>query len=158
MNQENFGAMLGKSQSWVARLEDPDEALPTLSTLLEVAKALDVNLVVRFGPFSELADWMSGTPHLVPGLSQKTLSVESFSEEEDKGFADSVSFVGDVLNPADLEGACKIVLLMQDEPTVVISHIDRATQRSYLVPIETQDNPKENFEMPKQYYKMVADL
>src|SRR2546425_1254016 len=52
MTQKKFGELLGKSQPWVARLEDPNAALPTLSTLLSVARACDVDLQVRFAPFS----------------------------------------------------------------------------------------------------------
>ena len=88
MSQTEFGKMLGKSQSWVARLENPNEALPTLSSLLEVAHSLDIDLVVRFAPFSELVDWMSGRPHLIPGLSPEALEVESFNEEEKRGLLD----------------------------------------------------------------------
>jgi DNA-binding transcriptional regulator YiaG len=36
-----FARMLGKAPSWVFRLEDPNEPPPTVSTLLQVAKAYD---------------------------------------------------------------------------------------------------------------------
>lgn len=87
LTQKRLAEMLGKSQSWVARLEDPNEALPTIRTLLRVAYVLDVDLVVRFAPFSELADWVSGTPHLSRGLSPQTLAVEDF--EHDLGLIES---------------------------------------------------------------------
>jgi len=83
MNQTDFGKLFGKSQSWVARLEDPDEATPTLSTLLEVAHGNDTALVVRLASFSELVDWMSGTPHLLPGFSPQSIAVPDF--EHDSG-------------------------------------------------------------------------
>ncbi len=81
MTQEKFARILGKSQSWVARLEDPNEPPPTLSTLLRVAWAFDVGLDVRFAPFSELVDWISGTPHLLPGLSPESLAVADFEHD-----------------------------------------------------------------------------
>ena len=81
LTQTRFAEMLGKSQSWVARLEDPNEAPPTLSTLLQVAYAFDVDLEVRFAPFSELVDWLSGAPHWIPGLSSETLAVEDFQHD-----------------------------------------------------------------------------
>ena len=80
--QAKFAKVLGKAQSWVARLEDPNAKPATLSTLLEIAVALDVDLVVRFGAFSELVDWMAGLPHVVPGLSEQTLAVKDFEHDE----------------------------------------------------------------------------
>jgi transcriptional regulator with XRE-family HTH domain len=81
LTQKRFAEMLGKSQSWVARLEDPNAAPPTLSTMLQVAYAFDVDLEVRFAPFSELVDWVSGNPHWIPGLSSETLAVEDFEHD-----------------------------------------------------------------------------
>lgn len=46
-----------KLQSMVSRLEDPDYGKYSVSTLLTLADAFDVGLVVRFAPFSELVDW-----------------------------------------------------------------------------------------------------
>jgi transcriptional regulator with XRE-family HTH domain len=85
LTQERFARMLGRSQSWVARLEDPNARPPTLSTLLQVARAFDVDLEVRFAPFSELVDWLSRIPHLLPGLSEESLAVPDF--EHDAGLA-----------------------------------------------------------------------
>jgi transcriptional regulator with XRE-family HTH domain len=83
MTQEEFAQVLGKVQSWVARLENPNAKPATLSTLLQVAYAFDVDLQVRFAPFSELVDWISGTPHWIAGLSAESLAVEDF--EHDSG-------------------------------------------------------------------------
>jgi transcriptional regulator with XRE-family HTH domain len=101
MTQKRFAEILGKSQSWIARLEDPNAEVPTLSTLLQVAYAFDVDLEVRFAPFSELVDWVSGTPHWTPGLSSDTLAVEDF--QHDLGLATqtrerTVSFEGSPSN------------------------------------------------------------
>jgi transcriptional regulator with XRE-family HTH domain len=83
LTQKRFAEILGKAQSWVARLEDPNAKPATLSTLLQVAYALDVDLQVRFAPFSELLNWVSGIPHWTPGLSPESLAVEDF--EHDSG-------------------------------------------------------------------------
>jgi transcriptional regulator with XRE-family HTH domain len=51
--QAQVGDLMGKPQSNVARLEDPEVARYTLSTLLELAAAYDVGLVVEFVPYEE---------------------------------------------------------------------------------------------------------
>lgn len=67
------------------RLEDPEYGKHTLSSLKRIAAALDVALVVRFVPFSQYIDWISGTPHLDPGIRPEALAVPSFEDEEKKG-------------------------------------------------------------------------
>lgn len=66
--------LLGKKESWVLRLEDPDEVPPSISTLLSVAQAFDVDLNVSFGSFGELLDGLDNLP-------PKPLEVASFEEE-----------------------------------------------------------------------------
>lgn len=56
-------------QESVWRLENPNKANLTIGTLLRVASAFDVALMVRFVPFSELIDstpWLSGTDRSIP--------------------------------------------------------------------------------------------
>ncbi len=53
MTQRELAAVTGKSQSNIARIEDPDYGKCTLKTLMEVADAFDVWLTVEFVPFSE---------------------------------------------------------------------------------------------------------
>jgi transcriptional regulator with XRE-family HTH domain len=50
--QGTFAQSLGKPQSVVSRLEDPDYGKVTLQTLLEVANVFDVALEVRFVSYS----------------------------------------------------------------------------------------------------------
>lgn len=59
MDQRDVAGLLGnpKLQPMVSRYENPDYGKYSVSTLLELAKAFDVALVVRFAPFSELLDW-----------------------------------------------------------------------------------------------------
>src|SRR5258708_1672503 len=53
---KTFADKLGKKLSWAYRLEDPNESVPTIPTLLEVAETFDIGLDVRFRRFSELLD------------------------------------------------------------------------------------------------------
>jgi len=74
MKQPDFAEKLHKSQSWVSRLEDPNQAAPTIPSLLQVAEAFDVDLEVRFDRFSELLDRMDQ-------MAEGSLQVPNFKEE-----------------------------------------------------------------------------
>ena len=50
--QGKFAEEMGKPQSVVSRLEDPDYGKVTVQTLLEIANVFDVALQIRFVPFS----------------------------------------------------------------------------------------------------------
>lgn len=69
------------NQNAVSRLENPNYGKATLTTLRRIAKVFDVALIVRFVPFSQLADWVSGTPRLDLGLSPDSLRLPSFTQE-----------------------------------------------------------------------------
>lgn len=73
--QSELGQRAGMAQESISLLENPDAGKPSLSTLLRLASAFDVALVLRFAPFSELADW-------VAGLSHEDLAVPSFEPDE----------------------------------------------------------------------------
>ena len=62
-------------QPRIAALENPDTGGINLATLVRIAKAFDVGLVVRFAPFSELIDWEVG-------ITAERLTPESFVEEQ----------------------------------------------------------------------------
>jgi transcriptional regulator with XRE-family HTH domain len=56
--QAQFGKAIGKPQSVISRLENPDwDGKPSLQTLEEVADTFDVYLLVRFVRFSKFAEW-----------------------------------------------------------------------------------------------------
>lgn len=48
MSQTEFGHLLGKPQSVISRLEDPDYGKVSLQTLFDIASKLDIALIVRF--------------------------------------------------------------------------------------------------------------
>lgn len=80
--QEEVGKRAGLPQSAVARLENPDTAhAPNIKTLLKLASAFDVALIVRYACFSELVDWTESRPRVVTGLGPEALAVKGFDED-----------------------------------------------------------------------------
>jgi transcriptional regulator with XRE-family HTH domain len=88
-SQERLAAEVGMNQNAISRLESPDYGKQTITTLKRLAKAMDVGLIVRFVPFSELIDWVSGTRRIDWGLATESLAVPSFEAEESSGMFDS---------------------------------------------------------------------
>ena len=80
-SQEKLAAEAGMTQHAISRLESPSYGKLTISTLKRLAAAMDVGLIVRLVPFSELIDWVSGTPRVNAGLGAASLAVSSFSRE-----------------------------------------------------------------------------
>lgn len=74
-SQKDFARKLGKHQSWVSQLENPNYGKLTLATLLEIASAFDVALEVDFVPFSRIIE-------RVDNLSPEWFSVVSFNEDD----------------------------------------------------------------------------
>jgi len=72
--QAELGVKAGMQQVQVSRAENPDYTGSKISTLSRLARAFDVALIVRFAPFSELADWLSK-------LSPGSFGPASFDEE-----------------------------------------------------------------------------
>jgi transcriptional regulator with XRE-family HTH domain len=88
-SQERLAGEVRMPQNAISRLESPDYGKPTLTTLRRLAAAFDVGLVVRFVPFTEMVDWVSGTPRVNRGLSDDSLAVPGFDVEESLGLLDS---------------------------------------------------------------------
>lgn len=74
LSQSELAQRAGKTQNVISRLEDPDYGRFTLNTLLDLAKAFDVALVVRFASFSELRA-------SVANLTPSALEIPSYAEE-----------------------------------------------------------------------------
>lgn len=75
LSQAELGERCGTGQNAIHRLESPGYGRYSVSTLKKVAAAFDVGLVVRFAPFSELADWAAG-------LSRADILVPCFESED----------------------------------------------------------------------------
>jgi transcriptional regulator with XRE-family HTH domain len=83
MSRPTFARLLRKAASWVFRLEDPNQAAPTIPSLLNAAGAFDVDLDIRFRRFSELLNQMEG-------MGPKSFEVPSFEEEIQQGVFDTI--------------------------------------------------------------------
>lgn len=88
-SQSDLARESAMTQNNLSRLESPDYGKHTLSSLKRLADAFDVALVVRFVPFSQYVDWLSGTPHLDQGLTPESLAPISLDEEERIGTLDA---------------------------------------------------------------------
>jgi transcriptional regulator with XRE-family HTH domain len=71
LNQTEFGALIGKPQSVVSRLENTEYGAVNINTLLQVANHLGIGLSVRFCGFDSL---------LAEDVSPNALAVESITE------------------------------------------------------------------------------
>lgn len=80
-SQQRLAEKIDSNQNAIYRAENPNYGKQTLTTLKKIAAAFDVALIVRFVPFSELADWVSGTPRIDIGLSMNALAVPCFDIE-----------------------------------------------------------------------------
>jgi transcriptional regulator with XRE-family HTH domain len=87
-SQTDLAREAGMTANNLSRLESPDYGKQTISSLKRIADALDVALVVRFVPFSQYIDWLSGWPHLDEGLSPEALAVQGYEDEEKAGLYD----------------------------------------------------------------------
>jgi transcriptional regulator with XRE-family HTH domain len=76
-SQSDLSQKLGKAQSVVSRIEDPNYGKFTVQTLLEVAAAFDVALLVRFAPISEMLD-------IVRDVSPAALEVAPYQGDQMK--------------------------------------------------------------------------
>jgi transcriptional regulator with XRE-family HTH domain len=73
-SQAELGMRAGMRQNAISRLEDAESGTPSISTLLRLARAFDVALLVKFVPFSKLLTEFSD-------LSFEALSAPSFEQE-----------------------------------------------------------------------------
>lgn len=55
ITQTDLAEAIGVNQSDISKLEDPNYGVPSLETLVEIAKSFDCALSVKFIPFSQLA-------------------------------------------------------------------------------------------------------
>lgn len=74
-SQKRFAEILGKPQSVLSRIEDPDYGKLSVQTLLEVAAAFDVALLVQYVDFPDFIQRTSD-------VSPEALNKESFNEAQ----------------------------------------------------------------------------
>jgi transcriptional regulator with XRE-family HTH domain len=74
-SQKRFAEILGKPQSVLSRIEDPDYGKLSVQTLLEVAAALDIALLVQYVDFPDFINRTSD-------VSPEALNKESFAEAQ----------------------------------------------------------------------------
>jgi transcriptional regulator with XRE-family HTH domain len=79
--QGELAAKVGMPQTAISRLENPYYGKPTITSLKRLAAIYDVALIVRFVPFSQLVNYVSGTPYQERGLSPEAMDVAPFSQE-----------------------------------------------------------------------------
>ncbi len=72
LTQKEFSKRIGKPQSVVSRLENTEYGKVTVQTLLDIARGLDVALVVKFASFPDFLASYSD-------LSAETMAAEPFA-------------------------------------------------------------------------------
>lgn len=75
LTQVKLAELIDVKQSLISQWENPNYGKYTLGTLKELAKAFDVGLLIRFVPFSILADWTIN-------LTSDVIAPPSFGEEQ----------------------------------------------------------------------------
>ena len=81
MKQADLGKKVGMAQARISLLEDPNYGNFTINTLKRIANELDVALIVRFVPFTQLVAWVGGESQIIPGLSPQAVAVPKFEDD-----------------------------------------------------------------------------
>jgi len=74
LNQTQLAKKANMAQPRIAVLENPDYDKYTVNTLKRLASALDVGLIIRFAPYGEVMDWVSG-------FSPDSINIPTYEEE-----------------------------------------------------------------------------
>jgi transcriptional regulator with XRE-family HTH domain len=88
--QEVLAEKIGTTQNTISRLENPKTAKPSITTLLRLAHAFDVGLLVRFVPFGFYGDVINATnaTHIeVPSYDEELHEELAALEESNKQLA-----------------------------------------------------------------------
>lgn len=72
--QKELADRAGVTQVWISRIENPNYSGFSIKTLLKLASAFDIGLIVRFVPISNLVKWELQ-------LSPESLQAVSFNED-----------------------------------------------------------------------------
>jgi transcriptional regulator with XRE-family HTH domain len=89
MTQEAFANLTGKKQSAISRLEDTEYGRVSVQTLLDVASATNVALVVKFVSYPEFLDQtrLMAPEALQPDTIQESIKKTTASSNEFRGAA-----------------------------------------------------------------------
>ena len=74
LTQEALAEKLETTQNTISRLENPKTGKPTIKTLLRIARAFDVGLLVRFVPFGFYGD-------VIDAMSPTHIEIPAYEEE-----------------------------------------------------------------------------
>jgi transcriptional regulator with XRE-family HTH domain len=74
MTQKQLGDAIGKAQTWISVLEDPEYGKMSVATLLSLAQVFDTDLEIKFRPFSRAL-------HELTDQDSEYFSVRSFEQE-----------------------------------------------------------------------------
>jgi transcriptional regulator with XRE-family HTH domain len=88
--QKDLAKQSGMAQGRISLLENTSyEGAVNVKTLLKIAAAFDVGLVVRFAPFGEIAEWsarLSKENHEVPSFDMEFAALQKAVESEANEF------------------------------------------------------------------------
>jgi transcriptional regulator with XRE-family HTH domain len=80
--QAEFGELIGKPQSVVARLEKESYGKVNLQTLIDIASRLDIALIIRFVNFPMFLEWTKDySPSALAPQSYANAATESYRRE-----------------------------------------------------------------------------
>jgi transcriptional regulator with XRE-family HTH domain len=130
MTQADLARETGMSPNNISRLESPEYGKMTVKSLIRIAEAFDVALVVRFEPFSKYINWYSGTPFVEDGLGPDALAVASFEDEER-------SHVFDAKTPSDF---FPIYTSIQATSNVAVPGAVNSSTRSNILVMPAREN------------------
>ena len=144
MTQADLARESEMAQNNISRMESPEYGKHSISSLRRIAEALEVALMVRFVPFSQYIDWLSGTPYLDDGIRPEALAVPSFADEEKAGtFEANVRYHPVYYNTAIPQHVSSVTnterTVPQQGTTLPMRNIQEVTTQQYLVTAVTPE-------------------
>lgn len=143
INQSQLADIIGTKQSVISRLEDPDLGSVNLKTLLKVAEAFDVGLLVKFVSFGKFINESQD-------ISPKNLAVSNYTEEFEyiKTQVDSVDNI-------TASASTSLILGTSDWPKVDVSTI--LSESSYISGFDTLETFETEENIEDSQYMLIAN-